>query len=564
MTHTPHGAECESHQSIGSVPDKGISRREFLGRAGGAAIGLATVGAILPFGLSGCSTTSSHTGVAKTSAQVKTAAVGVAQVPDTLDPGSTDLLAVSEIAYAMFDPLVWGLPGGVRAPGLAEKVVVNPDATEYTLYLRKGVKFADGTPFTASAVKATFDHIVSPSTRAGSAIGYLGPYASTEVVSDFVAKVKFKVSYAAFYSNMTSITLAPSSPSALAKYGRSYGDHPVGTGPFAFVRYLPGNEVVVRRNPYYSWGPSAINVGPAHLPGITFRILTDAAAQASAFATGELQIATNLGPGQLAAARSSGALIERASTSGMPWGVELNVSKTPTNELAVRRALVHATDADSIVSTLFDDLVTVATGLLTPGMLGYISGASSVAFNPSRAEQILDEAGWRRSGSSTRVRSGVPLEVKFVVASNFGFSPIAELMATQFETIGVASTITKEAFPAVQTVFNEGQQNLNFWFFTSPDPSVLETVFSCSEVKSGGYNWSHYCSPNVSRLLTEADAISAPSRRAAVYEQIETTIYDQAIWIPIRGLDYNFAVDRQLRGVAFSNGNPVLTGASYA
>jgi peptide/nickel transport system substrate-binding protein len=535
-----------------------FNRRTFMAGAGQLALGTAILGGA-GISLAGCGQ-SSTTG-SSSSGGSGTAALGVAQTPDTLDPGSTDLLAVSEIDYSMFDPLVWLLPNGQRVPGLAEAVSANSNATVYTLGLRKGVKFHDGTPFTAAAVKATFDHIVSPSTRAGSGIGYLGPYKETIVVNDYTVQVVFKSSYAAFYNNMTSISLAPSSPTALTKYGHSYGQHPVGTGPFKFTSYLIDNEVTVTRNPDYNWGIPQIGTGPAALSGLTYRILTDPAAQASALATGELQLATNLSPGQLKTAEQQGNQILTASTTGMPWGVEINYTKPPTNDILVRRALIAATDSQSIVKTLYSGFVGAADGILTPGMLGYTPDASA-SYNPTLAGQLLDQAGWKLSpGAKTRTKAGQSLLVKFVVAANFGFTPIAELMQAQFQAVGISSTISQESFPAIQTVFNDGGQNLNFWFYTSPDPSVLSTVFTCSEIATGGYNWSHYCDTQVSNTLLTASGIADPAARASAYITAEQQINNAAVWIPIQALDYNYATSKSLSGVKFIAGLPIMTSA---
>lgn len=531
-----------------------VNRRTFLAGAGQLALGTAVLGGA-GISLAGCGQSNA------TSSSSSTAALGVAQTPDTLDPGSTDLLAVSEIDYAMFDPLVWLLPNGQRVAGLAETVSANSNATVYTIGLRKGVKFHDGTPFTAEAIKATFDHIVNPSTRAGSGIGYLGPYKETVVVNDYQVNVVFKSPYAAFYNNMTSISLAPSSPTALAKYGKAYGQHPVGTGPFQFTSYLIGNKVTVTRNPDYTWGISQVGTGPAALSGLTYRILTDPAAQASALATGELQLATNLSPGQLKTAQQQGNHILTAGTTGMPWGVEINYTKPPTNDILVRRALIAATNSKSIVETLYSGFISAADGILTPGMLGYTPDTSA-SYNPTLAGQLLDQAGWKLgAGGGTRTKAGQALLVKFVVAANFGFTPIAELMQTQFQAVGISSTISQESFPAIQTVFNDGGQNLNFWFYTSPDPSVLSTVFTCSEIATGGYNWAHYCDPQVSALLVTAEGIANPATRERAYISAQQQINNAAVWIPIQGLDYNYATSKSLSDVKFIAGLPIMTSA---
>ena len=234
--------------SRAAISPAAFGRRAFLG----GAVTLGAYGAVSG-ALAGCSTSS-----APSASATKTLAAGVFQNPDSLDPGATGLVSVAQMLSTMFDPLMWKFPNDpTYYPGLAKSYTVSSDAKTYTFKLRSGIKFHDGTPFNADAVKATFDHIVNPATKSLSAIGALGPYVETRVIDPYTVQVVFSKPNAAFVNEMTQVTLAISSPTALKKYGSSYDTHPVGTGPFKFQQFVNNEKVVVVRNPDYAWGPAA-------------------------------------------------------------------------------------------------------------------------------------------------------------------------------------------------------------------------------------------------------------------------------------------------------------------
>src|SRR6266550_7832984 len=156
----------------------GVSRRRFL-KAALALSGTALSGGALLTLLEACAS-GSNTPSANTNATVTMA---VFQEPDTLDPSASGLITVGAISHCIFDTLIWDLPGHGSSPfypGLAASWQVSTDATAYTFKLRKDVKFHDGTPFNAQAVKFTFDRIVDPASKSQTGISLLGPYDGTQ------------------------------------------------------------------------------------------------------------------------------------------------------------------------------------------------------------------------------------------------------------------------------------------------------------------------------------------------------------------------------------------------
>jgi peptide/nickel transport system substrate-binding protein len=528
-----------------------LRRRSFLG-------GAATLGA---FGLlAGCSESSSPSGGGKTT---KTLSVGVFQNPDSLDPGQTGLVTVSQVLYAVFDTLMWKFPDDpAYHPGLAQSYTVSPDAKTYTFKLRKDVKFHDGTPFNAAAVKATFDHIADPKTKSLSAIGALGPYQETKVVDPYTVQVIFSKANAAFVNEMTQPTMAMSSPTALKKYGTGYDTHPVGTGPFIFKQFVENDHVTVVRNPDYAWGPAPLGSGPAKLDQIIFRILPDPSSQANALTTNEIQIAQNLNPGDVTSAVSGGKKKLTALSSGMPYCIMINAQKPPTNELAVRQAIEYATDAKSIISTLFKGLYSTADSVLTPVTPGYNKDQALYGFNAAKAGQLLDGAGWKKGSGGVRSRGGQPLALEFINIANFGFDGISQLMQAQLASVGFKVTITDQAFPAVGTTYNQGKHNLADWFYYDVDPYLFNSVFNSGQIKAG-FNWEHYDNPAVDSAIVAANEDVSLASRTAKYEAIALTLAQSATIVPIYNLESIVVTQPTIKGIKFSTtGQPLFHAAT--
>ncbi len=539
------------------------SRREFLAGSAAALGGAALLGR----GTSGLSRPAARRAGAASGG--KSLTVALFQNPDTLDPAGTSLVGTGQVLASMFDPLIWYIPssGGKQYfPGLAESFTASNDATVYRFKLRKGVKFHDGTPFDAAAVKANFDHIVAPATKAKSELGELGPYKETRVLDTYAVEVVFSAPNASFANEMSQILM--SSPAAMAKYGSDYGAHPVGTGPFVFEQFVNGEKVTARRNPDYRWGPSVLgNSGPAHLASVTYRVLPDPGSQYDALQTGEIQVAQSLTPSDTVAALSSGKYTKLvAESAGLPYSLVLNVTRPPTDDLRVRQALEYATNRKAIIEVLYKGLYTAASSVLTPATLGYSPSQAIYSYDPKKAGQLLDAAGWKPGSGGQRARNGTPLEVSILNAANFGFDGITEILQAQFAAVGVKSTIADQAFPAVNETYTEGKMNLSDWFYADVDPSFLEVLFACDNIgsKGTGFNDSRFCNPAVDKKFALANAQVNAAARAKVYDDVATELMRQAVAIPIYNLAYIYVMPKSVTGMGFTrSGIPLLQGVRY-
>ena len=538
-----------------------LSRRRFL-KAALALGGTALSGSALLALLEACAGGSSTTTTGNTNATVTMA---VFQEPDTLDPSASGLITVGAISHCIFDTLIWDLPGHGNNPfypGLAASWDVSPDATSYTFKLRKDVKFHDGTPFNAQAVKFTFDHIVDPNTKSKSAAGSLGPYQETQVVDDYTAKVVFKSANAAFMNEAAGFGMV--SPTAVQKFGADFGHNPVGTGPFKFKEYIVGQHVTVERNPDYNWGPTPLRTGPPQVKTVVFRILADPGTRFNALKTGEIQLAPNINPQDIQSIKSDSTFkVYNVASTGMPWNIMVNATKAPTDDPLVRQALEYATDQATIIKTLYFGLYTAADSVYTPLTPGYDPGTQAIyKYDPAKAGALLDQAGWTKGSNGMRQKNGQALKLSFINISGFGFDGISQLMQSQFKDVGIAVDISDQSFPAVADAYNRGDHHLADFFYYDVDPYFTRALFGCDQI-AHGFNWEHYCNPDLTAMIDKANATPDNNARTALYKQIGQIIMKAAVIIPIYNSSGLFVGTSSLKGLAFTvNAFPLFHNAS--
>jgi peptide/nickel transport system substrate-binding protein len=506
-----------------------------------------------------------------TESGTKALSVGIFQEPDSLDPAATGLAMSSMMISHVFDPMVWYLPdeNGENQfyPGLAKSWEVSEDSTVYTFHLRDDVKFHDGTPLDATAVQATFDHIVDPETRSRSAIGALGPYKETRVVDEYTAEIVFSQPYAAFLREMTTPLFGIQSPTALKKYGADAASHPTGTGPFKFVEYVAQDHVSMERYADYAWGPEVFgDPGPAKLEKLDFKILLDTNARANALRGGQIQVAMNLDPDTIQTIQAGKDFTHYdVPSSGHPYGFPINVAAGPTDDLRVRQAILHAVDQDELNKTVLHGAYTPAHNFLTPSTPGYVKANDDMyAYDPDKARALLDEAGWVAGADGTRTKNGEPLSLKFLIQSANGFELPTQYVVDALKQVGFTSTTESQPFTTAMASYNEGVQNMSAIFYYDVDPNLMSSLVTSGQIESG-FNWAHYDNPEIDKAITEANAIVDPDARTAAYEKITTTLMQDAIFLPLWNVSGIYSAAKNLQDIHFgASGYSLFHTAHFA
>jgi peptide/nickel transport system substrate-binding protein len=518
-----------------------IPRREFLKRAG-MGVGALAASQVLPL-------------LTRAYAQsTGTLTYGMAGGFDTLDVTATTFTRVGRIALHIIDPLVWAVAPGQYAPGLATSWTVSPDAMAYTFNLRQDVKFHDGTPLTAEAVKVTFDRIVDPNTRAQTAFSFIGPYDRSEVVDRYTVRVRFKSPNAAFLDGASSPYLGIISPAAVQKYGQDFGRVVfVGTGPFMLQSYTTDAEVRLIRNPNYVWGAPGFNhQGRAYLDGIVFRIVPEDATRLAALETGETLFVEDVPVTDYQRLKgSSSKVLLEIPQAGSGWSLMMNQMRSPTSDLAVRRAMMYAIDKDGLAKTVWNSVFKAACSPLTPNMFGFDSETCrKIPYNADQARRILDEAGWRVGPDGIRVKGSERLRLEFFLQTapqkNIEMAAFIQANAKQ---VGIDVNLNVAARPAYLDAVRQGRHNLQFWWETGTDPGQILRILFHSSNAGGGTNRNNYRSPEMDKLIEQIDATADQASRKQLVVRAQQRVIDDAVMVYLADPPSLYAHDRSVTGV---------------
>jgi peptide/nickel transport system substrate-binding protein len=450
--------------------------------------------------------------------------------PDTLDPHLSGYQNTANLAVQFLDSLIREDSNYQFHPNLAERWEINADATEYTFYLKSGVTFHDGTPFNADAVKVNFDRIVDPATLSRMAINYLVGYEGTEVVDDLTARIRFANPSPSFLDGAARSLLGFLSPAALAELGPDIGRKPVGTGFFKFTEWESNSHISFVRNDAYQWGsPAFKHPGPAYLDALRVEILADPATALAAFDAGEAQMTSLPATDVPNYSDNPEYQILRRVYAGFPRSVFMNVEKAPTDDIRVRQACIYAVNRQAIIDISFAGLVNAAHGPLASTTPGYDPAVEALyPFDPEKAKSLLEEAGW--TGDGIREKDGQQLTMILII--NQGWESTLVPLQAMLKDVGIDVQIQTLSSAARVEANARGDGNLAPLGADSSDPRILETTFHSRSIEAG-WAWSRYRNADFDALLESAASEADPTKRFEIYHQIQQTIMENALIIPL-------------------------------
>jgi peptide/nickel transport system substrate-binding protein len=461
---------------------------------------------------------------------------GLTLVPSGIDP---HIHASNELGIPLsnvYDTLVFQDPAsGEFVPGLATEWSVSADGLVYTFSLRKDVKFHDGTRFNAAAVQANLERVVDPNTGSQKARFMLGSFERAEVIDDYTVAIHLAAPYAPLLDSLSQVYLGMASPDALAEWGTSdYQFHQVGTGPYTFVEYVPGDHLTLARNPEYRWGPAFLDTAESEgVDEIVFRFYEDAATRAIALESGQADVMGEIPPQDARRlAEDDRFVLHPVAIPGQPLQLFINTTRPPTDELAVRRALITATDRATIVATIFGSWSPVAYAPLSAASKGYVADLEDwYPYDPQHARTLLEDAGWSDGdGDGVRERDGLSLRLDLYYMS-WGMVPeVIQMLESAWSAVGVEVNAQLVSYPAALEAAANGEHHVMPFNLFGTDPSLLNNFYTTG----AGFNWSKVADPELDRWLEEAAEAADPAARLDFYRKAQTRIMEQALIVPIR------------------------------
>src|SRR5215469_4884034 len=318
----------------------------------------------------------------------KDVTLAVASTFTTTDPYDANDTLSQAMAKSFYEGL-YGFDKDMKLiPVLAESYEVSKDGLVYTIKVKKGIKFHDGTDFKADAVKVSLERVLNPDNHLKRFGLYNNNIAKIEAVDDYTARITLKTPFSPFINQLAHPSTVMISPTALKKWGnKDIAFHPVGTGPFEFVEWKQTDYLKVAKfDGYWKKGYPKVDT-------ITWKPVVDNNSRAALMQTGEAQFTYPV-PYEVAEVLKSKPDIEVvAAPSIVLRYLAMNVLQKPLDNPKVRQAINYAINKDALAKVAFNGYATPAEGVAPQGV-EYAIKIGPWPYDVAKAKQLMAEAGY--------------------------------------------------------------------------------------------------------------------------------------------------------------------------
>lgn len=471
---------------------------------------------------SGCSNSKSNSSAS--SQTPDKIVIGIPQDFDSLDPHKYAASGTQEVMMNVFSGLVGASTDGRIVDDLASSYTVSDDLKTVDFKLRQDVTFHNGSKMTAKDVKYSFDRLCGKTSDQTQALSstMAKSIADVSTVGDYEVKFTLSAPDASFVSKLVTIGIIPEGS------GPSQAQKPIGAGPYEFVSYTPGSNLILKKNPnYYIKGQPTIETAE-------FKIYTDSNAAQLALQNGEINL-MDVTLEQSKQLNTSKFNVVK-SAQNMVQLMALNNSFTPFKDVRVRQAINYAIDKDAIIKTLSPGSPKLGTNFC-PIMSYYYNKStdSMYQYSQAKARQLLKDAGQQNLSFTVRV----PTEYKFHVDT-------AQIIQQQLKAVGVDMKIeTIDWNSWLDQVYNKAQYEATIIGFTGKlDPDAIlgryATTYSLNFVK--------YSNADYDKIISDAKQTSDASKRADLYKQAQETLAKDAASVYIMDPVTYIALDKRFSG----------------
>ncbi|MBX5464467.1 MAG: ABC transporter substrate-binding protein [Clostridia bacterium] len=492
-----------------------------LGRTGLVAVALA---ALLLAGCGGGSSSSSgnagssggtgqqqSTGAGTASSQAGgTITIGINADPPNLDPAGSTALVDRYVQNSIFDKL-YDVDANLKVvPVLAASLPeISADGKTYTIHLRQGIQFTDGTPFNADAVVFNLKRYMSPDSARHSELSFVS---DVQKVDDYTVRIVLSKPFSPLLYTLTDRAGMMGSPAAIQKEGANFGQHPVGTGPFMFESRIKGDQIVLVRNPHY-W-----QKGLPKADKVVWKVVTDDNVKVVNLKAGQLDIIDTV-PAQSVGDLQSNSAFRVDIGPGLGFqGLYLNVQQPPFNNVYLRRAVDLAIDRAALVKVVFGQTADPGYGPFPAGTPAEAASGTPPAVDLAKVKQLLAQGGHPNGFTFTLKIATSPVNQQ-----------VAQVLKNMLAQAGITMNIQQEEFGTLlddSTKHNFQASALGWSGRPDPDGNIYGWFYT-----GGSLNDSGYSNPKVDQLLDQARATSDMTQRVALYTQVMEIIHQDVPYV---------------------------------
>src|SRR3954471_13103631 len=443
--------------------------------------------------------------------------------PRSLDPALSTDVPTGEVVSLLFDNLMQLDADAQLKPGLARSWETDSSGRTYTIHLRQGATFHDGRPVQASDVRASFLRALAPGSTGGRSwplfpIQGAREYAAGKgkdvngltVPDDSTVRLTLEEPLNIF-PKLLAMPVAAIVPTPTPA---DFDQQPTGSGPWKFVSWSHDDAIVLARNQNY-WG------GSPRSDTLRIRIIPEPLTQAAEFEAAQLSVVEVPVSETRRWQESHGDELQRRPALRDLY-VAINTTRGPLKDVRVRRALNHAIDVPTLLTTLFADRGVRAAGSVPPGIAGYDSTRAPYQYDPDKAKKLLAEAGYPNG-----------FAVKLWRTQRAELARLAQSIQQGLAEVGIRAEIVERDASSARAAVRNGEADLFLtdWYADYPDPENFNYPLFHSRNKGPGGNYAFLADSALDSMISRARATPDEAEKTRLARDIDTRVFELAPWI---------------------------------
>jgi peptide/nickel transport system substrate-binding protein/oligopeptide transport system substrate-binding protein len=443
--------------------------------------------------------------------------------PRSLDPALSTDVPTGEVVSLLFDNLTQFDADAKLIPGLARSWEADAAGRRYIFHLRQDATFHDGRPIKASDVRASLLRALAPGTTGGrswplypiqGARGYAaGQNRSVEgiLVPDDSTLILTLDEPLNLFPKLLAMPVAAIVPTPTPP---DFDQRPVGSGPWKFVSWSHDDAIVLAKNERY-WG------GTPQSDTLRIRIIPEPLTQAAEYEAGHLSV-VEVPVGETRRWEQTHAEELQRRPGLKDLYVAINTTRGPLRDVRVRRALNHAVDVPTLLTTVLADRGVPAAGSLPPGIAGYDSSRSRYAYDPALAKRLLAEAGYPDGFS-----------IKLWRTQRAELARLAQSIQQGLAEVGVRAEIVERDASSARAAVRNGEADLFLtdWWADYPDPENFNYPLFHSRNRGPGGNYAFLAEPRLDSMIVRARATTDEAEKVRLAREIDARVFELAPWI---------------------------------
>lgn len=452
-------------------------------------------------------------------------------------------------ACVIYDTLFTRDLQGGYSDGLVDTWEMDRDNLTLTMHLKEGVKFHDGTPCDAEAIKWNIEY-QSNETWAYSAYMFAS-INETWVIDDVTLQLNLSYADASLMFNLSNIYGAIMSPTAIEADPEGYGTgtNVVGTGPFKISEWVPADHVTVVKNEDYRWAPSWMeNSGPAKLDKIIYRIIPDESARFLGYESGTIDILMSVPPYKVTDYQARDDTVIMTGPGQGVFYIEFNCEKAPWDDPTLRKAFGYAINRTEILETVWHGIGSEAWNYLPPILPETnVDPALNFSYDPAMAVDLLDQAGYRDRDADGWVEKGnQELTLDLWTATRGEDISMGEILKDQIEAIGVHVELAHYEDNTLTDMASAGDQEACLFKDSWPRADILDWLLGSWAIPYP--NTAHFSDQTFDDLIAAGYESTTDEEYTAAMTAAHERVLELAPWAPVLYWDQVHAVHEWVTG----------------